>query len=54
VQISLSSNQSYVEPLADSTRILGMGQCKDTETTVGPLPQLMKDIESSPSALPTL
>ncbi len=54
MQISLSSIQRYVEPLAESTRILGMGQCKDTETTVGPLPQVMKDIESSPSALPIL
>lgn len=54
MQISLSSIQRYVEPLAESTRILGMGQCKDTETTVGPLPQVMKDIETSPSALPIL
>ena len=54
VQISLSSTQRNLEPLVDSTGILGLGQCKHTETTSGPLPLVRENTESSTSALPTL
>ena len=35
VQSSLLSTEMNLEPLADSTGILGLGQCKHTETTLG-------------------
>uniref|UniRef100_A0A9L6KDQ4 Uncharacterized protein n=1 Tax=Mus musculus TaxID=10090 RepID=A0A9L6KDQ4_MOUSE len=54
VKSSLSSTQRNLEPLADSTGILGLGQCKHTETTSGPLPLVSENTESSTSALPTL
>uniref|UniRef100_A0A9L6KDT8 Uncharacterized protein n=4 Tax=Mus musculus TaxID=10090 RepID=A0A9L6KDT8_MOUSE len=54
VKSSLSSTQRNLEPLADSTGILGLGQCKHTETTSGPLPLERENTESSTSALPTL
>ena len=53
-QSSLSSTQRNLEPLADSTGILALGQCKHTETTSGPLPLVRENTESSTSALSTL
>ena len=54
VKSSLSSTQRNLEPLADSTGILGLGQCKHTETTSGPLPLVRENTESSTYAFPTL
>jgi hypothetical protein len=54
VQSSLSSTQRNLEPLADSTGILELGQCKHTETTYGPLHLVRENTESSTSSLPTL
>ena len=51
---SLSSTRRKIEPSADSSGILGLGQCKHTETTSGPLPLVRENTESSTSALPTL
>ena len=54
VQNSLSSIRRNLEPSAYSTGILALGQCKHTETNVGPLPQVREDVGSSTSTLPTL
>ena len=54
VPSSLSSIRRNLEPSAYSTGILALGQCKHTETNVGPLPQVREDVGSSTSTLPTL
>ena len=51
---SLSSTRRNLEPSADSSGILGLGQCNHTETTSGPLPLVRENTESSTSALSTL
>ena len=51
---SLSSTRRKIEPSADSSGLLGLGQCNHTETTSGPLPLVRENTESSTSALPTL
>ena len=53
-QSSLSSIQMNPVPLSDSTGVLGLGQCKHTETIVDPSPQVREDARTSKSALPTL
>ena len=54
VPSSLSSIRRNLEPSAYSTGILALGQCKHTETILGPLPLVREDTESSPSALLSL
>ncbi len=54
MQSSVSSIQRYPEPSTDSTGILGLGQCKHKETTMGPLPRVKEDVRSSKSVLLTL
>jgi hypothetical protein len=54
VPSSLSSTKRNLETSTDSIGILCLGQCKHRETTLGPLPQVREDTESSTSALPTL
>ena len=51
---SLSSTRRNLEPSADSSGILGLGQCNHTETTSGPLPLVRENSESSTYALSTL
>ena len=51
---SLSSTRRKIEPSADSSGILGLGQCNHTETTSGPLPLVRENTESSTYSFPTL